>query len=170
MSGISVWVNVLLQMMPLCLHSKLTNDRANEGKNAKQNSRRAKVSDQGTVYRLRGHFVPASADDAFYCSEKKIYISLSHFVYRCVVIVSKTEEEKRKNPDWTNLVTDQLLTDLFIAWLRSLVVVCNRPNKAQMFPLRQPKLFFISFFSSCHTRKQFSFFPPRNGLLMTGWG
>lgn len=79
--------------------SKLTNDRANEGKNAKQNSRRAKVSDQGTVYRLRGHFVPASADDAFYCSEKKIYISLSHFVYRCVVIVSKTEEEKRKNPD-----------------------------------------------------------------------
>lgn len=166
-------------MMHFCLHSKLSNDRANEGKNAKQqktqNSQRTEVSERGTVYHLRGHFVPASADDskrtkahlglAFYCSEKKIVESFCLSLCR-----NSKRNQKRKKPDWTNLVTDRLLTDLFIAWLRSLVVVCNRPNETQMFPFRQPKLFLYHFFSSCHTRKQFSFFPPRNRLLMTGWG
>lgn len=74
-----------------------------------------------------------------YCSEIfKLLVSY------CVVIVSTRH-------DWTNLVTDQLLTDLFIAWPCSLVVLCNSPNKTQMFPFSRPwgKHFF------CHTRKQF---------------
>lgn len=105
MSAISLSVNVLLQMMHFCLHSKLTNDRANEGKNAKrqktQNSNRAEVSDRGTVYRLRGHFVPASADDsrrtkahlglAFYCFEKK-----NIFESFCLSLCRNSEQNHRR--------------------------------------------------------------------------
>lgn len=69
-----------------------------------------------------------------YCSE--IFKLL---VYYCVVIVSTKH-------DWTNSVTDQLLTDLFIAWQSSLVVLCNSPNKTQMFPFSRPwgKHFFVT--------------------------
>lgn len=74
-----------------------------------------------------------------YCSE--IFKLL---VYYCVVIVSAKH-------DWTNLVTDQLLTDLFIAWPCSLVALCKSPNKTQMF-LVQPSMRETFF---CHTRKQF---------------
>lgn len=64
---------------------------------------------------------------------------LKLLVYYCVVIVSTKH-------DWTNLVTDQLLTDLFIAWPCSLVVLCNSPNKTQMFPFSRPwgKHFFVT--------------------------